>query len=378
MESQDSAGGGNSSFDPGPYTCYNFSNRTKDVAFVVQLSLASTGLLACATVISLILLFKGHQRFIYRLVVYLMTAVGIHAIAHILDGLPVDREKELVSIKEGWHAACKAFAVLDQTGHLTVTFAILWIILHLNVSLCRLRRLQRGFPLRSAAQQQQISLGKHQRISRGEILGVCLTFLLPFAINWIPFVWNMYGLTGTFCWIRLTRYKTCDSRRMSITLMLTMYYIPILLTSLLAFFTMLLIIAVMCRGSVKMMGIARLRYRQSMKEVSFVVIYPLLFILLSASICVVIYSIVRHDRLPTYGSTIAYVVGINLLIVIPPLAFLLHPYSWKNLTRCRKFRDDMETGTHYTVPPEDDDIDKGFTIKGATPPRTDVSFISSQ
>ena len=155
--------------------------------------------------------------------------------------------------------------------------------------------------------------------------------------------------------------------------MLAMYYIPILLTSLLAFLAMLLIIAIMCRGSVQMMGIARLRYRQSMKEVSFVVIYPLLFILLSASICVVIYSIVRHDRLPTYGSTITYVVGINLLIVIPPLAFLLHPYSWKNLTRCRRFRDDMETGTHYTVPPEDDDIDKGFTIKGATPPRTDIT-----
>jgi hypothetical protein len=129
------------------------------------------------------------------------------------------------------------------------------------------------------------------------------------------------------------------------------------------------------------MGIARLRYRQSMKEVSFVVIYPLLFILLSASICVVIYSIVRHDSVPTYGFTITYVVGINLLIVIPPLAFLLHPYSWKNLTtRCcrRCSHGDMETGTHYTVPPEDDDIDQGFTIKGVTPPRTDVSFISSQ
>lgn len=367
-------GGDNSSSDPGPYTCYNFSNSTKDVAFVVQLSLASTGLLACATVITLILLFKGHQRFIYRLVVYLMTAVGIHATAHILDGLPVDRERELVAIKEGWHAACKAFAVLDQTGHLTVTFAILWIILHLNVSLCRLRRLQKGIPQRNTQQQ----IGKPQRISRGEILGICLTFLFPFAINWIPFVWNMYGLTGTFCWIRLTRYKTCDDRRLSITLMLTMYYIPILLTSLLAFLTMLLIIAVMCRGSVQMMGIARLRYRRSVKEVSFVVIYPLLFILLSASICVVIYSIVRHDHVPTYGSTITYVVGINLLIVIPPLAFLLHPYSWKNLTRCRRSSDDMETGTHYTVPPEDDDIDKGFTIKGAAPPRADISFISSQ
>ena len=359
--------------DPGPDACYNFSNRTEDVAFVVQLSLATLGLVTSTTVITVILLFKGHQRFIYRLVVYLMTAVGIHAIAHILDGLPVNRERELVAVKQGWHAACKAFAVLDQTGHLTTTFAILWIIFHLNLSLCRLRRLQMGIPQRSAHQT-----GRPQRISRGELLGICLTFLLPFAINWIPFVWNMYGLTGTFCWIRLTRYQSCEDRRMSITLMLSMYYVPILLTSLLALLTLLLIMAVMCRGSVQMMGIARLRYRRSMKEVCFVVVYPLLFLLVSAGICVVIYSIVHRDHVPTYHSTIAYVVGINLLIVIPPLAFLLHPYSWKNLLRCKRFNGDLDTGTRYTVPPEDGDIDRGFTIKGAAPPRTDVSFISSQ
>ena len=361
--------GGTGNTTAGPYTCYNLSNSTKDAAFIVQLSLASIGLVACMTVVTLILLFKGYQRFIYRLVIYLMTAVGIHAIAHIVDGLPVDRGQELVAIKKGWHAACKAFAVLDQTGHLTVTFAILWLILHLNVSLCRLRRLQLGIP------QKKIQTGKSQKISRGEVIGICFTFLLPFAINWIPFVWNMYGLTGTTCWIRLVRYQSCEDRRLSITLMLTMYYIPILLTSFLAFMTMLLIIAVMCRGSVQMGGIARLRYRQSVKEVCFVVIYPILFMLVSASICGVIYSIIHHNHVPTYSSTITYMVAINLLIVVPPLAFLLHPYSWKNLTRCKKSGGDADTGTHYTVPPEDDDIDGGFTIRGSAPPKSDISFI---
>ena len=355
----------------GPDTCYNFSKSTKDTAFVVQLSLATTGLLACLAVITLILLFKGYQRFIYRLVIYFMTAVGIHAFAHLVNGLPVDRDQELVAIKKGWHAACKAFAVIDQTGNLTMTFAILWIILHLNVSLCRLRQLQKGIPL------NDIQTGKPQTISRGEVLGICFTFLLPFAVNWIPFVWNMYGLTGTLCWIRLTRYQSCEDRRLSITLMLAMYYVPLLLTSFLAFTTMLLIIAVMCQGSVQMMGIARLRYRQSMKEVCFVVIYPLLFIFLIVVICGVIYSIIHRDHIPTYSFTITYVVAINLLIVVPPLAFLLHPYSWKNLVRYRKFGSDAETGTYYTVPPEDEDIDRGFTIRGSTLPPSDISFINN-
>ena len=363
--------GGTGNTTAGPYTCYNLSNSTKDAAFIVQLSLASIGLVACMTVVTLILLFKGYQRFIYRLVIYLMTAVGIHAVAHIVDGLPVDRRQELVAIKKGWHAACKAFAVLDQTGHLTVTFAILWIILHLNLSLCRLKRLQMGIP------QENVQTGKPQKISRREVLGICLTFLLPFAINWIPFVWNMYGLTGTFCWIRLTRFQSCEDRQLSITLMLTMYYVPILLTSFLALMTMLLIIAVMCRGSVQRGGIARLRYRRSVKEVCFVVIYPILFLFLSASICGVIYSIIHRDHVPTYSSTITYVVAINLLIVVPPLAFLFHPYSWKNLNRWRS-GSDADTGTHYTVPPEDDDIDSGFTIRGSATSKSAVSFIEDQ
>ena len=150
----------------------------------------------------------------------------------------------------GWHVACKAFAVLDQTGHLTVTFAILWIILHLNVSLCCLRRLQSDIP------QKNVQTYKPQKISRGEVLGICLVFLFPFAVNCIPFVWNMYGLTGTFCWIRTMRYRSCEDHHLSTILMLTMYYVPILLTSLLAFVTVLLIMIVMCRGSVQMMGIA--------------------------------------------------------------------------------------------------------------------------
>ena len=357
-----------STVDPGPNTCYNFSNSTKNVAFVVQIALASTGLLACITVVTLILLFRGYKRFIFRLVIYLMAAVGIHATAHILDGLPVDRGKELISIKPGWHAACKAFAVLDQTGHLTVTFAILWIILHLNLSLCRLRRLQKGIPLK------RVEIGRPQKISRGELLGTCLVFLLPFVVNWIPFVWNMYGLTGTFCWIRMMRYQSCEDRQLSIILMLSMYYVPILLASVLAFLTMLLIMAVMCRGSVQMMGIAQLRYRRSMKEVCFVVIYPALFILLSAGICGVIYSIVHYDQVPSHASTITYVVAINLLILLPPLAFLLNPYSWKNLTR---HGTSSNTETHYTVPPEDDDIDEGFTIRGTAPPTANDSFISN-
>ena len=103
-------GVGNSTVEP-IGVCYNLSSNTKNIAFFVQISLASVGLLLCIAVVTLIVVFRGYKRFIYRLVIYLMTAVAIHATAHIVDGLPVDRGKEIVAVKPGWNAACKAIAV---------------------------------------------------------------------------------------------------------------------------------------------------------------------------------------------------------------------------------------------------------------------------
>ena len=78
----------------GSKSCYNFSGHTKDTVFVVQLPLATIRLLACLAVIMLILLFKGYQRFIYRLVIYLLHD-SCGALTHLMSGLPVDGNQEL-------------------------------------------------------------------------------------------------------------------------------------------------------------------------------------------------------------------------------------------------------------------------------------------
>ena len=46
---------------------------------------------------------------------------------------------------------------------------------------------------------------KHQADKpKHEVSGLVVILLLPFIINWIPFVNDMYGLSGIWCWIKLT------------------------------------------------------------------------------------------------------------------------------------------------------------------------------
>jgi hypothetical protein len=51
-------------------------------------------------------------------------------------------------------------------------------------------------------------------------------------------------------------------------------------------------------------------------------------------------------------------------VLIPALAFLLHPYVWKKVIACRKSPQNfISAQTEYSVPPEDDDISEGFIIR---------------
>jgi len=48
-------------------------------------------------------------------------------------------------------------------------------------------------------------------------------------------------------------------------------------------------------------------------------------------------------------------------VVLIPLAFILHPKSWKNMFGKKENDDFMDD--EYSVPPEDDDIEEGIIIR---------------
>ena len=347
--------------------CYNFSQNAKDAAFIIQLSAASIGSATSFLVIILILLSKGHNRFIYRLVIYFMTVVLVHALTHIMNVLPIDFEEDLVRVKYGWLPACKFFGFLDQTMHFAVTFSMLWIVIYLIYFSWKLYRLQEEMDQEQLNTENALNNGSQNTctISRKEMAGLVAVFLLPFFFSWVPFLWDMYGFTGLLCWIRLSRHDTCADQTLSITLMLVMYYVPVLLVSLFIVVTLLIIVVLMCRGSARMRGIAQMRFNRGVKEILFVLIYPLIFAIFSGIVVGIhIYSTVHRDETPTFTYTVVYIVGVNARVLMPSVGFLLNPYSWKYLIiQCTRTDDDDDTS--FYVPPEDDDIAQGITIRGS-------------
>ena len=64
---------------------------------------------------------------------------------------------------------------------------------------------------------------------------------------------------------------------------------------------------------------------------------------------------------------IVHAVADPILVLIPALAFLLPPRVWKKVKPCRTSpQNPVSAHTKYSVPPEDDDISEGYTIRPTT------------
>ena len=105
-----------------------------------------------------------------------------------------------------------------------------------------------------------------------------------------------------------------------------------------------------------------------MKHIGFVLIYPLIYCLFCLLLLINrIYSSVHtysKNNPNNYPLWIIHAVADPSLVLIPALAFLLHPCVWKKVIACQTSPQDSITAhTKYSVPPEDDDISEGYTIR---------------
>ena len=66
------------------------------------------------------------------------------------------------------------------------------------------------------------SIKSHTR----EIIGVVFLVVSPFLFSWIPFVKNMYGISGLWCFIKTASDNGCNDKNfqhLSLTLMMIMH-----------------------------------------------------------------------------------------------------------------------------------------------------------
>jgi len=101
------------------------------------------------------------------------------------------------------------------------------------------------------------------------------------------------------------------------------------------------------------------------RQMLLIAIYPLIYNIL----CIILLANhIREDtalekhKPPFFPLWMAEAIADPARVVLVPLAFILHPpKSWKNMFS--KQENDDFTEDEYNVPPEDDDIEEGITIR---------------
>lgn len=209
--------------------CIEFSRSVAHAIFNIRVILGSITTLLCllaAVAVTCITLYFKESTFSRRLVLYFMIASTVQALCQVLGVVPVEvTDGGILSIRNGsgWSDMCAIVGYLDTVSSSVANLVIIWFMLYMLQQ--RYRQIQRK------SKGHIFSTNKSRYVY--EIVGVLLVIAIPILIGWIPFVKDMYGLSGPWCWIKTVSEKGChdsDVRKWSLGLMVAMFYVPLLCT----------------------------------------------------------------------------------------------------------------------------------------------------
>ena len=339
-------------------SCYRFSRTQFDSILRAKLSMDSLGIAVCLVVMTLIIISKAYKRFVFRLVIYFIVADIFQAITHIIELTPVEEVNGEVVVKEGKITLCAIYGFLDQIALWMGNVAIIWIVLYLSWLANKLRMLQKG----TVAKTESNEISK-----RTELVGLFFLLVFPLTFNWIPFVWDMYGISGLWCWIKESR-GYCEDYDLGLMLIFSMYYGPLMLIITFTFVCLMGITFILWKGARNKNGMARKAYSRGTRDTVLIAIYPLVYNL----ICLLpianrIYSARNgsNGEAPFFPLWIAHTIAEPARVLIPPIAFLLHPNSWK--TMFGKDHKPISYTASLHIAREFSDIDSSIVIRTSTP-----------
>ena len=354
------------SFDETWGHCFNFSKEVAEAIFDIKVTLSSIDILLSLFAIGLIVRLKFYKKFVYHLVMYLMAVNIMKALCMITNLIPVEvTDNDCVKIRSGtgWTELCASVGYLDITAAWMNHFVIIWIMLYMLTLSWKLQRLP------SNQQATPPSKKSHTR----EMIGVVFLVVSPFLFSCVPFVKNMYGISGLWCFIKTKSDNGCnnkDFQHLSLTLMMIMFYGPLIDIFIFGSICLVTIIVLLRKSSTHLHRAVRQRYQSSMKEIGLILIYPIVY----CPFCFFplvnrIYSTAHTDtdsnnHSQNYPLWIIHAMAGPGRILVPAIAFLLHPRIWKRVLAYRTSSQNfISAQTEYSVPPEDDDISEGFTIR---------------
>lgn len=174
------------------------TNCSLEHATIIAALGASSGLvstLACIGVVALIFLLKKHYFFSQRLILYLSIASLLNSIA---TALRYQRLGETI------RGLCVFTAFFDQTTSWAALIAIACITVNLLLLVVF-----------------------RKQTTRLEPLFFVTIFVFPLTFNWIPFVKDAYGVSGAWCWIRITNEEDCSAFLFGTYLSFILWWVPL-------------------------------------------------------------------------------------------------------------------------------------------------------
>ena len=200
-----------------------------------------------------------------------------------------------------------------------------------------------------------------------EICGLAVILILPFLFNWVPFLKNMYGLSGGQCWMKPSVRNYCKYDNGGLAFIFLLAYGPEILVGIITFVSFGTIVFVMCRRALQQeQGLRQPSvHQQGIKEILPLLLHPLIYFLLWVGLVATRIYDATQGRKFQYSQMLIHDIISGVIILLLPTAVLLHS-SINCYKKQRKRMHTLNTTTSYIVPNESIDQDEPLIIKGHT------------
>ena len=214
---------------------------------------AVVSFLASCFVIILIVILKKWKFIGQRLMLYLTITALLVSVASILHR--IDFQKQTSSFYNGF---CMFGGFFTQVTAWMLLNSIVSTTVHLLMTVIH-----------------------NKQIERYEWFHIFSIFILPFALNWIPFIKLTYGKAGAWCWIKSYEESTCKALLLGQWLQFILWYVPLYtILGIIALLYVTIVIKIKKKEK-KWTGVHEPNKKQLKAEVLHLLAYPLIYFALS-------------------------------------------------------------------------------------------------
>ena len=327
--------------------CLEWSEDELETLKIVNICFSAAGVLASTVAIVFILVSKGHKKFVHRLTLYLIVAIQFDGVVSILQVVPVYYNGTVVATREELRGLCAAAGFLTNVVDWMILSIICWIVFYFVMVLV-------------------FKYGADAIRRKHEMCGLTVVLVLPFLFNWIPFVKNMYGLSGGECWMKPSVTSYCKYDNVGLAFIFLLAYGPEILVGIITLVSFGTITIVMCKRALQQeQGLCQSSVHwQGIKEVLPLLLYPLIYFLLWMGLVATRIYDGTQDRKFQYSLMLIHDIISGVIIFLLPPAFLLHS-SINYYKKQRKRMYTLNSTTSYNVSNESSDQEnEPLVIKG--------------